>query len=80
VVVERDAAGAYSAQLAGGRGDGGAPVLAASPALELTVPLAALGAAAGDEVHLRVVLDEEGRGRESIPSSGALTLRVPAAE
>jgi alpha-amylase/alpha-mannosidase (GH57 family) len=80
VVVERDAAGLYSAQLAGGRGDGGAPVVAVAPALELIVPLAALGAAAGDEVHLRVVLDEEGRGRESIPSSGALTLRVPAAE
>jgi hypothetical protein len=81
VVVERDASGGYSAWVIDGGSDGApAPAIGEAPALELAVPLASLDAAAGDEVRLRVVLDEEGRGRESIPSSGALTLRVPSPE
>jgi alpha-amylase/alpha-mannosidase (GH57 family) len=81
VVVERDASGGYSARVEeAARGDAGSPSLGTAPALELTVPLAVAGAAAGDEVSLRVVLDEEGRGRESVPFSGALTLTVPASE
>ncbi len=73
VVVERDDAGGYSARV----GDGSPQEVARAPALELAVPLAALGASAGDRVELRIVLDEEGRGRETVPPSGALTLLVP---
>jgi alpha-amylase/alpha-mannosidase (GH57 family) len=85
VVVERSAAGGYAARVVvGGGSEGGGggeeAVVGEAPALELTVPLSALDAAVGDEVRLRVVLDEEGRGRESVPSSGALTLTVPAPE
>jgi predicted glycosyl hydrolase (DUF1957 family) len=80
VVVERDpSSGGYSARMENGGGDAEITV-ATAPAVELAVPLAALGAAPGDEVHLRVVLDEEGRGRETVPPSGALTLTVPAPE
>ncbi|HXA27981.1 MAG TPA: glycoside hydrolase family 57 protein [Candidatus Angelobacter sp.] len=78
VVVERDAAGGYVARVDGAGGD--APVVGEAPALELSVPLAAVDAAAGDELNLRVVLDEEGRGRECVPSSGTLTLTVPPPE
>jgi len=77
VVVERDAAGGYSARLVDG--DAGV-VVGEAPALELCVPLTAAAASPGDQLGLRVVLDEDGRGRESVPSSGALTLSVPAAE
>jgi hypothetical protein len=81
VVVEREPSGAYSARVVdGGSAGAEAVVVGEAPALELSVPLAAVDAAAGDEVRLRVVLDEEGRGRESVPSSGALTLTVPAPE
>jgi hypothetical protein len=73
VVVERDDAGGYSARV----GDGSPQEVARAPALELAVPLAALGASAGDRVQLRIVLDEEGRGRETVPPSGALTVLVP---
>lgn len=78
VVVERRDAGGYSAHVDGLDGD--ALAMGETPALELTVPLALVDAAAGDEVMLRVVLDEDGRGRERVPSSGALTLTVPASE
>src|SRR5579884_45125 len=80
VVVERDAAGGYAARVVDGRDAPGAPALGQAPALELTVPLAVAGASAGDEVRIRVVLDEDGRGRETVPSTGALTLTVPALE
>jgi alpha-amylase/alpha-mannosidase (GH57 family) len=80
VVVERDDAGAYSARVIDEVEHPGVPEVAGAPALELAVPLAAVGASAGDRVLLRVVLDEEGRGREAVPASGALTLTVPRAE
>ena len=73
VVVERAAAGEYRAQTS-------AVLLGSSPALEVAVPLALVGASPGDAVQLRVVLEEEGRGRETVPASGALTLTVPRTE
>jgi hypothetical protein len=83
VVVERHGGDGYEAHVAAGGsaasgGDAGL-VLGIAPALELAVPLGLLGAAPGDALRLRVHLDEEGRGRETVPSSGALLLRVPAA-
>lgn len=84
VVVERSGGGAgYAVRVdGGGAGVGLAspvePVIGEAPALELAVPLGLVGASAGDEVLLRISLDEEGRGCEVIPS--ALTLRVPASE
>ncbi len=54
--------------------------LGEGPALEMTVPLRLLGALPGDEVLLRVGLDEEGRGRETVPARGTLMLRVPFSE
>ncbi|HEV7679544.1 MAG TPA: glycoside hydrolase family 57 protein [Candidatus Dormibacteraeota bacterium] len=80
VVVERTGDD-YGVSVVGGDGAAGpAPEVGMGPALEVTVPLGVVGASAGDEVRLRVVLDEEGRGRESVPASGALTLTVPASE
>jgi len=80
VVLERDEAGAYHARVAATGRDSEGVVLDTAPALELAVPLRLLDAAGGDEVLLRVHLDEEGRGRETVPASGALTLTVPASE
>jgi hypothetical protein len=78
--VER-AGGATYALSVGAGGPGGEGVsMAEAPALEMTVPLALVDAAAGDSVWLRVVLDEDGRGRETVPAKGALTLTVPASE
>jgi alpha-amylase/alpha-mannosidase (GH57 family) len=83
VVVARRADGEYEASVVGGngsRGGGGGVSLGEGPALEVTVPLGALSVGAGDSLRMRVVLDEDGRGRESVPASGALTLDVPASE
>jgi alpha-amylase/alpha-mannosidase (GH57 family) len=80
VVVER-ADGDYGIRVLEGDGSAGpAPEVGVGPALEVIVPLSVVRASPGDEVRLRVVLDEEGRGRESVPASGALTLRVPPSE
>jgi hypothetical protein len=80
VVVER-AHGDYGIRVLDGDGTGGPALqVGVGPALEVTVPLSVVGARPGDEVRLRVVLDEEGRGRESVPASGALTLTVPSSE
>jgi predicted glycosyl hydrolase (DUF1957 family) len=78
VVVERDPSGSYTARVETGGAVG--VELGAAPALEVAVPLDVVEAAPGDELLLRLRLDEEGRGRESVPAGGALTLRVPAPE
>jgi len=80
VVVERTGDGAYAARVEGRTGNGESVAVGEAPALEMTVPLALVDAACGDSVWLRVVLDEDGRGRETVPASGALTLTVPGSE
>src|SRR5581483_10779331 len=51
VVVSRAAGGGYAATLGGG---GGEVAVGEVPALELTIPLAAVDAAPGDELRIRV--------------------------
>jgi len=77
LVLEREG-GSFVARAEGGAAEG--VQLAEAPALELAVALRLLGAAPGDEVLLRVEVEEEGRGREVVPSHGALTLTVPFSE
>jgi len=79
VVVERGADG-YAARVESPQAAGQAagPMTAAGPALEVALPLRLAGAAPGDELRLRVHIEEEGRGRETVPARGSLTLSVPA--
>jgi len=73
-------AGPGAARPSGGGRPDAQPLVAAAPALEVTVPLRLVGAGPGAEVRLRVHVEEEGRGRETVPARGALTLSVPAPE